>query len=95
MYDNLLVNELKENSVVTMTFVMFHKGIFYFRDNSFGKSFSLLCDMISEYCGVKLYSYLPHNEEVCLGKFSGIYYCSSCFQLQIHVFLFQMVCGTE
>lgn len=95
MYDNLSVNELKENSVVTMTFVMFHKGIFYFRDNSFGKSFLLLCDMINEYCGVKLYSYLPHSEEVCLGKFPGNY-CSSCFQLQIiYVFLFQMVCGTE
>lgn len=79
MYGNLLVNELKKKSVVTMTFVLFHKGIFYFRDNSFGKSFSLLCDMINEYCGVKLYPYLPHNEEVCLGKLSGINYCSICF----------------
>lgn len=56
-----------------MTFVMYNDGIFYMRDKLFGKSFLLLSNMINEYCSVSLQSYLPHNGEVCLGKFPGIY----------------------
>lgn len=69
---NLLTNELKEKSVVNMTFTMYHDGIFYLRDKLFGKSFSLLSDMIKEYCSLNFHPYCPHNEEVCLGKYPGI-----------------------
>lgn len=71
-YFSLPINELQEKSVVTMTFVMFYDNVFYMRDKSFGKSFSLLSNMIREYCSLNLNPYLPHNEEVCLGRFSGI-----------------------
>lgn len=73
-YYAVLKNKLEENSVVHMKFVMFYDGIFYMRDKNFGKSFSLLSDMIQEYCGIKLLPYLPHNnDELCLGQFPGIY----------------------
>lgn len=73
-YLNLSRKELAQNSVINMTFVMYYNGIFYMRDKSFGKSFSLMCSMIKEYCDLNLHPYLPHNEEVCLGKFPGIFY---------------------
>lgn len=65
-----------------MTFVTHHDNVFYMRDKSFGKSFSLLSTMIKEYCALSLNPYLPHNEEVCLGKFTGKCFYS-CF-LEIH-----------
>lgn len=67
-------NKLAEKSVVNMKFVMYYDGIFYMRDKLFGKSFSLLTSMIKEYCSLSLNPYLPHNGEVCLGQFPGIYY---------------------
>lgn len=72
-YNHLLKNKLTKKSIVNMKFVMYHGGIFYMRDKSFGKSFSLLSSMINEYCGLNLHPYLPHNDEVCLGKFPGNY----------------------
>lgn len=73
-YEHLLVNELKEKTVVKMKFVVYHEGIFYMRDKLFGRPFSLLNSMIKEYCGLNLHSYLPHIGEVCLGQFPGFYY---------------------
>lgn len=75
-YFDLLRNELMEKSVVNMKFVVYHDGVFYMRDKLFGKSFSLLSDMIKEYCSLNLNPYLPHIDEVCLGQFPGIYYLS-------------------
>lgn len=83
----MLKNELKEKLVVNMKFVMYHNGIFYMRDKSFGKSFSLLSDMIKEFCSVSLHSYLPHSEEVCLGKYPGIYYFCILFIYLINIYL--------
>ena len=74
--ENLLRFELVEKSVVNMKFVVYHDGVFYMRDKLFGKSFSLLSDMIQEYCSLSLNPYLPHIDEVCLGQFPGIYYLS-------------------
>lgn len=71
-YTYLYTHELKENSVENMTFVMYHEGVFYMRDKTFGKSFSLLSSMIQEYCSLSLNPYLPHTDEVCLGQFPGI-----------------------
>lgn len=71
-YTYLLRNKLEENSVEKMTFVMYHEGVFYMRDKTFGKSFSLLSNMIKEYCSLSLNPYLPHTDEVCLGQFPGI-----------------------
>lgn len=68
--------ELVEKSVLKMTFVVHYDGVFYMRDKLFGKSFSVLSDMIREYCGLNLSPYLPHINEVCLGLFPGIYYFS-------------------
>lgn len=65
------MNKLVENSIVIMKFVMYHDGIFYMRDKAFGKSFTLLSNMIEEYCSIYPHSYLPHNDEICLGKFPG------------------------
>lgn len=77
-YMDLSRIELVEKSVVTMKFVVYHDGVFYMRDKFFGKSFSLLSDMIKEYCSLSLNPYLPHIDEVCLGQFPGIYYFSVC-----------------
>lgn len=71
-YTYLLCNKLEENSVEKMTFVTYHEGVFYMRDKTFGKSFSLLSNMIKEYCSLSLNPYLPHHDEVCLGQFPGI-----------------------
>lgn len=70
----LLRIELIEKSVVNMKFVVYHDGVFYMRDKFFGKSFSLLSDMIKEYCSLNLNPYMPHIDEVCLGQFPGIDY---------------------
>lgn len=70
----LLRIELVEKSVVNMKFVVYHDGVFYMRDKFFGKSFSLLSDMIKEYCSLNLNPYMPHIDEVCLGQFPGIDY---------------------
>lgn len=69
-----------------MTFVMYHNGIFYMRDKLFGKSFSLLSDMIIEYCNLSLHPYLPHIGEVCLGKYPGIYCLFYLFVYLIQLF---------
>ncbi|VVC34737.1 Tudor domain,RNA recognition motif domain [Cinara cedri] len=82
-YEYISKNKLKEKSVVKMKFVMYHEGIFYMRDKLFGKYFSLLSKMIKEYCGVNLHSYLPHNDEVCLGQFpDGMWYRVVCDTLK-------------
>lgn len=85
---NLLKNKLKEKSIVNMTFVMYHDGIFYMRDKLFGKSFLLLSNMINEYCNLSLQPYLPHNGEVCLGKFPGFFLYAFMYLIKkiIHLF---------
>lgn len=90
---------MKENSVVVMTFVMYDDGTFYMRDQSFDKHFILMSKMIKEYCSVSLHPYLPHIDEVCLGKFSGNNYNNTGnftvkFKTKLFIY-FQMVCGTE
>lgn len=72
-HHDLLKIKLEENSVVHMKFVTFYDGYFYMRDKNFGKSFKLLSDMIQDYTSLKLQPYLPHNNELCLGLFPGIY----------------------
>lgn len=72
-YSDLLKNKLKENSVNNLKFVMYYDKVFYMRDQTFGKSFILLSDMIKEYCCVDLHPYLPHSDELCLGLFPGIF----------------------
>ncbi|XP_022174799.1 uncharacterized protein LOC111036859 [Myzus persicae] len=82
-YMNLLRFELVEKSVVNMKFVVYHDGVFYMRDKLFGKSFSLLSDMIQEYCSLSLNPYLPHIDEVCLGQFpDGMWYRVICDQMK-------------
>ncbi|XP_060876252.1 uncharacterized protein LOC132949399 isoform X3 [Metopolophium dirhodum] len=82
-YMDLSRIELVEKSVVTMKFVVFHDGVFYMRDKFFGKSFSLLSDMIKEYCSLSLNPYLPHIDEVCLGQFpDGMWYRVICDQMK-------------
>lgn len=73
-YNDLLKNKLEDNSVLNMRFVMHQDGVFYMRDKVFGKSFTLLSNMIKEYCSINAHPYLPHNDEVCLGKFPGTNY---------------------
>ncbi|KAF0751710.1 Uncharacterized protein FWK35_00019435 [Aphis craccivora] len=82
-YTDLLRTEFVEKSVLKMTFVLYHDGVFYMRDKLFGKSFSVLSDMIREYCGLNLSPYLPHINEVCLGLFpDGLWYRVICDQLK-------------
>ncbi|XP_022170007.1 uncharacterized protein LOC111033534 [Myzus persicae] len=82
-YMDLLRNELVEKSVVDMKFVLYLDGVFYMRDKLFGKSFSLLSDMIKEYCSLNLNPYLPHVDEVCLGQFpDGMWYRVICDQMK-------------
>ncbi|XP_060847831.1 uncharacterized protein LOC132927329 [Rhopalosiphum padi] len=82
-YMDLLRNELVEKSVVIMKFVVYHDGVFYMRDKLFGKSFSILSDMIKEYSGLNLNPYLPHIDEVCLGQFpDGMWYRVICDQMK-------------
>ncbi|CAI6361930.1 unnamed protein product [Macrosiphum euphorbiae] len=82
-YMDLSRIELVEKSVVNMKFVVFHDGVFYMRDKCFGKSFSLLSDMIKEYCSLSLNPYLPHTDEVCLGQFpDGMWYRVICDQMK-------------
>ncbi|XP_016658697.1 uncharacterized protein LOC100167275 isoform X2 [Acyrthosiphon pisum] len=82
-YMDLSRIELVEKSVVNMKFVVYHDGVFYMRDKCFGKSFSLLSDMIKEYCSLSLNPYLPHIDEVCLGQFpDGMWYRVICDQMK-------------
>lgn len=82
-YMELSRTELVEKSVLKMTFVVHYDGVFYMRDKLFGKSFSVLSDMIREYCGLNLSPYLPHINEVCLGLFpDGKWYRVICDQVK-------------
>ncbi|XP_050425594.1 uncharacterized protein LOC126836355 isoform X2 [Adelges cooleyi] len=78
-YDHLIENELFEKSIVSLTFVLFHDGVFYMRDRMFGKSFSTLSNMIKEYCSLNSSPYFPRIDEVCLGQFpDGSWYRVVC-----------------
>lgn len=72
-YMSLVRNELVEKSVVNLKFVVYDDGVFYMRDKLFGKAFLQMSSMIQEYCSLTLHPYVPHTDEVCLGKFPGIY----------------------
>lgn len=73
-----------------MKFVMYHSGVYYMRDKSFGKSFSLLSSMIKEYSGLNLHPYLPHINEICLGQFPGIcHLVHFFFMIKMHIHQFK------